>query len=308
MKEKKKDRLSTPYIGSYSFSNDAIIAETFDDEATIRKVKISELEREGIKMLGQERITLKEENEYQKQIVFSALNYLLKPGKWNPPYDNSFPIDTHTAHFICDKVIDTLKGGKALINLRPPAKIFGSIHGQYGDLIRFFQSFGYPVDFNQQIFDLEGFDYVFLGNYVDRGKFSLEVVFLLFCLKIQYPHQVHLLRGSHEDIKVNSEYGLAEECRLRLKEDINSPKSIFKKMNKVFEYLPLAATIADKIFCVHSGIGDSLTTLKEISSISLPCKINYNPKTLKDKIIIDLLWSDPVLNETEKESLVIFLF
>lgn len=245
-----------------------------------------------------------EANDYEKQVLHSSLNLLLKPGKWVPPYDNSFPIDTHTAHFLCDRMIDLLRQGEALVHLRPPAKIFGSVHGQYGDLIRFFQSFGYPVDFNQQIFDLEGFDYVFLGNYVDRGKFSLEVIFLLFCLKIQHPKQVHLLRGSHEDVKVNSEYGFAEECRLRLKEDPNSPNSIFRKVNQVFEYLPLAGVIAEKIFCVHSGIGESLNSLKEISSIPLPFKIDYTPKTLRDKIVIDLLWSDPVLSENDKESLV----
>ena len=82
--------------------------------------------------------------------------------------------------------------------------------------------------------DIEKFDYIFLGNYVDFSFNSLEVVCLLFSLKLQYPDHIFLLRGQHEDIKMNSLYGFADECALRLGEDTNNVNSVFSNINKVF--------------------------------------------------------------------------
>ena len=100
-----------------------------------------------------------------------------------------------------------------VIKLRAPVKIFGSLHGQYGDLMRMFsqhgmiRSLGAPESSNEGPTDIEGLDYLFLGNYVGRGRYSLETVCLLFALKLKYPEQVHLLRGCHEDIRLNRVYG-----------------------------------------------------------------------------------------------------
>jgi len=87
---------------------------------------------------------------------------------------------------------------------------------------------------------------VFLGNYIDRGAFSLEVICLLMALKLKYPKQVILLRGNHEDRNVNRHLGFGKECQQRLGEDINDPNSVFQKINNMFEYLPLGAVIEDK--------------------------------------------------------------
>mmetsp|Transcript_29817 Transcript_29817/g.27299 ORF Transcript_29817/g.27299 Transcript_29817/m.27299 type:complete len:97 (+) Transcript_29817:736-1026(+) len=95
-----------------------------------------------------------------------------------------------------------------MLNLRVPAKIYGSIHGQYGDLLRLFHHWGGPSENG----DIDSFDYIFLGNYIDRGRYNLEVLCLLLSLKLKYPEQFHLLRGAHEDIKINRNYGFGEEC------------------------------------------------------------------------------------------------
>lgn len=108
-------------------------------------------------------------------------------------------------------------------HLKPPTKVFGSLHGNYIDLMRFFDIWKDPSDNG----DIAGFDYLFLGNYCDRGPNSLEVCLLLLSLKLKYPKQVFLLRGAHEDRTINRHLGLGQECANRFKEDINDPDSVF---------------------------------------------------------------------------------
>lgn len=133
-----------------------------------------------------------------------------------------------------------------VLKVKPPCKVFGNLHGQYTDLMRFFDVWKYPGDDDNG--DISANDYVFLGNYVDRGSYSLEVMCLLMSLKVKYPDQVHLLRGAHEDKLINYEAGLGDECKHRLGEDIEDKNSVFQKLNELFEYLPLAASIKNKIF------------------------------------------------------------
>lgn len=152
--------------------------------------------------------------------------------------------------------------------MKPPIKIFGNIHGDYVDLMRFFDIWKGPSESG----DIQAFDYVFLGNYVDRGAFSLEVICLLMALKLKYPKQIVLLRGNHEDRNVNRHLGFGKECAQRLQEDINDPNSVFARVNTMFDYLPLAAIIEDKqvqhkVLCVHAGIGSSINKIEEIERI-----------------------------------------
>lgn len=158
--------------------------------------------------------------------------------------------------------------------LKPPVKVFGNIHGNYTDLMRFFDIWKAP----QETGDICSQDYVFLGNYVDRGCQSLEVVCLLFALKLKYPRQIFLIRGNHEDRNVNRHLGFGQECAQRFGENIDDPNSIYQKINDVFDWLPMAALINDKqtgnrIFCVHGGIGNSITKIEDIEKIPRPLKI-----------------------------------
>ena len=104
---------------------------------------------------------------------------------------------------------------------------------------------------------MDATDYLFLGNYIDRGTMSLEVIFTLLALKCKYPKSIYLLRGSHEDITINRHEGFGLECQTKLGESLNSEDSIFQTVNRLFEYLPLAAIIEDNILCIHSGIGEN---------------------------------------------------
>lgn len=130
-----------------------------------------------------------------------------------------------------------------------PIIIFGDIHGQYKDLMRFFDLWATQSEEDESIIEINNdYEYLFLGDYVDRGTNSLETMCLLLALKIKMPNQVHLLRGNHEDRWINYSFGFAEECRDRLQEDFEMEDSIFNRINTLFEYLPLAAVIGNLFF------------------------------------------------------------
>jgi serine/threonine-protein phosphatase PP1 catalytic subunit len=173
--------------------------------------------------------------------------------------------------FLIDKSLPIIREQKMLIELEAPLHVCGDIHGQYYDLLRIFEHCGYPGEHN----------YLFLGDYVDRGKQSLETISLLLCYKIKYPDKVTLLRGNHESSVTNRIYGFYDECKRRYN------VRIWKSFTELFNYLPVAAIIDDKILCMHGGLSPELKNIQSISDISRPTDI---PDT---GLLCDLLWSDP---------------
>jgi protein phosphatase len=161
-----------------------------------------------------------------------------------------------------------------ILQAKPPLKIFGDIHGQFTDLMSFFALYGTPHE-NGKKKDIENFDYIFLGDFVDRGSHSLETICLLLSLKCIYPEQVHLIRGNHEDSQININFGFRDECAEKIEEDPESEDSVFTRINKLFDWLPLAALIEDKILCLHGGIGASLNTLEDIEKINRPLEVMH---------------------------------
>ena len=158
-----------------------------------------------------------------------------------------------------------------LLNLSSPLKICGDIHGQYYDLLRIFEIAGYPPDQN----------YLFLGDYVDRGKQNIETICLLLSYKILYPEIFFLLRGNHESSSVNKIYGFYDECKRRYS------IKLWKIFGSLFDCLPIAALIENKIFCVHGGLSPDLKKLEQINKIPRPIIVN------EEGLLCDLLWSDP---------------
>lgn len=117
--------------------------------------------------------------------------------------------------------------------MRAPVKIFGDIHGQLHEINRFFEAFGAPYD-EPPLGDIECTNYLFLGDYVDRGNKSIETILLLFSLKIKFPENIVLLRGAHEDRQINKHMGFGDECALKLKENIDDQYSFFNRVNRLF--------------------------------------------------------------------------
>ena len=169
---------------------------------------------------------------------------LLKPKDYTlPPQGSKFPLKREDIIELATECINILAVQPTVIReIKPPVKVFGNIHGNYSDLMRFFDIWKAPSESG----DIHGFDYVFLGNYVDRGAYSLETICLLMALKLKYPKQIFMLRGNHEDRNVNKYLGFGDECTKRLSEDINQASSVFSKINEMFDYLPLAAIVLDK--------------------------------------------------------------
>ena len=150
-------------------------------------------------------------------------------------------------------------------------KTLGDVHGQYYDLLRLFEYGGFPPDSN----------YLFLGDYIDRGKQSLETVCLLLAYKIKYPENFFLLRGNHECASINRIYGFYDECKRR------HTIKLWKVFTDCFNCLPIAALVDDKILCMHGGLSPELNKIDTIKNIVRPTDV---PDT---GLLCDLLWSDP---------------
>jgi serine/threonine-protein phosphatase PP1 catalytic subunit len=173
--------------------------------------------------------------------------------------------------FLIDKSYPIIRDQKMLVELEAPLHVCGDIHGQYYDLLRIFEHCGYPGEYN----------YLFLGDYVDRGKQSLETISLLLCYKIKYPEKVTLLRGNHESSVTNRIYGFYDECKRRYN------VKLWKSFTDLFNCLPVAALIDDKILCMHGGLSPDLKNIQNIQDISKPTDIP------DQGLLCDLLWSDP---------------
>merc|ERR550525_199898 len=172
---------------------------------------------------------------------------------------------------LCHAVRDIFMSQNSLLELEAPIKIVGDIHGQYYDLLRLFEYGGFPPEAN----------YLFLGDYVDRGKQSLETISLLLAYKIKFSENFFLLRGNHECASINRIYGFYDECKRRY------TIRLWKTFTDCFNCLPVSAVIEDKILCMHGGLSPELSNLDQIKQVVRPTDV---PDT---GLLCDLLWSDP---------------
>ncbi|KAI6192142.1 Serine/threonine-protein phosphatase PP1-beta catalytic subunit [Aphelenchoides bicaudatus] len=173
---------------------------------------------------------------------------------------------------LCQLAREVFISQGSLIELEAPVNVCGDTHGQYSDLLRVFNKNGFPPDAN----------YLFLGDYVDRGRQNIENIALLFCYKIKYPENFFLLRGNHECASINRIYGFFEECNRRY----NSTR-LWNTFQDTFNCMPLTGLIGGKILCMHGGLSPQLVSFDQLRTLPCPQEIQ-NPS-----LGIDLLWSDP---------------
>ncbi|KAL1427446.1 hypothetical protein MTO96_017401 [Rhipicephalus appendiculatus] len=124
-------------------------------------------------------------------------------------------------------------------------------------------------------------NYLFLGDYVDRGRHSLETICLLLCYKIKYPENFFILRGNHECASINRIYGFYDECKRRFN------IKLWKTFTDLFNCLPVAAIVDEKIFCMHGGLSPDLQSMEQVKRIMRPTDVP------DQGLLCDLLWADP---------------
>ncbi|KAK9319039.1 Metallo-dependent phosphatase-like protein [Lipomyces orientalis] len=173
---------------------------------------------------------------------------------------------------VCAKAKELLIRESNVIHIKAPVSVVGDIHGQFFDLIELFRVGGFPPQTN----------YLFLGDYVDRGYFSIETISLLTCLKLRYPNRVFLVRGNHESRGISQNYGFYSECKAKY-----GNSSVWNYFTDMFDYLTLSVVIDDRIFCIHGGLSPNVHSIDQIKVVDRFKEIPHEGP------MADLVWSDP---------------
>lgn len=182
-------------------------------------------------------------------------------------------LPAETIRALCFKLKEPLVKESNVVHISTPVTVVGDIHGQFHDLLEIFHIGG----------PLPSTNYVFLGDYVDRGLYSVETITLLITLKLRYPSRIHLIRGNHESRQITQSYGFYTECLNKFGEG----SQVWQYFTDLFDYLVLACIIDDTIFCVHGGLSPNIQSIDQIRIIDRIREIPH------DGAMADLVWSDP---------------
>lgn len=173
---------------------------------------------------------------------------------------------------LCERAREVLAAESNVQPVRCPVTVSGDIHGQFHDLMELFRIGGFPPDTN----------YLFLGDYVDRGYFSVECVSLLLCFKVRFASRITILRGNHESRQITQIYGFYDECSRKY-----ASQSVWKCFTDLFDYLPLTALVENKVFAQHGGLSPKIDNLDDVRKIDRVQEVPHEGP------MCDLLWSDP---------------
>ncbi|EKD18338.1 calcineurin-like phosphoesterase [Drepanopeziza brunnea f. sp. 'multigermtubi' MB_m1] len=215
------------------------------------------------------------------------------------------PIPEAQVRELCHKARELLIEEGNVVTVTAPVTICGDIHGQFHDLMELFRVGGDVPDTN----------YLFMGDFVDRGFYSLETFLLLLCLKVRYPDRMTLIRGNHESRQITTVYGFYDECLRKY-----GSANVWRYCCEVFDYLALGALVlgassslepskhkvagppgsgasgfsrgstgnpSGAILCVHGGLSPLIDTIDKIRLLDRKQEVPH------EGAMCDLLWSDP---------------
>ena len=231
--------------------------------------------------------------------------------------DNAIPIPSFEESLLinlCTDAQNIFESENNLLEIDGDVIVVGDIHGSFHDLLR-------VIKFSQE----KRSKALFLGDYVDRGDFSLECITLLFSLKIMYPETFYLIRGNHEFDSLCSQYGFKDEIinyhnpkipksppkRPQQKDHPNIPdetqkfsefyanykneycykysETLYNSFINAFSYLPIAAIINKETFCIHGGLSPKLDHIDTLNKLIPKPIINFE----ENQLLSDVVWSDP---------------
>jgi serine/threonine-protein phosphatase 4 catalytic subunit len=191
---------------------------------------------------------------------------------WISTLRNCEIIDENSVKKLCQMAVEILVEESNVQNISSPVTICGDIHGQFYDLKELFSVGGECPDTN----------YLFMGDFVDRGFYSVETFLLLLALKVRYPDRMYLIRGNHECRQITQVYGFYDECVKKY-----GSVNVWRYCTDVFDYLSLSAMIDGRALCVHGGLSPNINTIDEIRAIDRKREVPHEGP------MCDLLWSDP---------------
>ncbi|KAJ3797786.1 Metallo-dependent phosphatase-like protein [Lentinula aff. detonsa] len=197
---------------------------------------------------------------------------MFKPDEWIERLRRCEHLPEQSMKSLCDIVRALLMEESTIRPVASPVTICGDIHGQFWDLLELLRKGG----------EVPGTSYIFMGDFVDRGHYSLETLSMLLVLKASWPDKVTLLRGNHESRQITQVYGFYDECQQKY-----GSATVWKACCSVFDYLNLAAIVDGTTVCVHGGLSPDIRTLDQIRVLSRAQEIPHEGP------FCDLMWSDP---------------
>lgn len=229
-----------------------------------------------------------DENKLYCNIILSILTECKNRKKAKKEFSDVY-FNSSSSLQILDKVSSILKEEPAVLQINTKSKrldfvIVGDIHGSIESLVNIFKEKGYPPNTR----------YLFLGDYVDRGTRSCEVITLLYALKCLYPKDIFLMRGNHEFKRICDNYGFKNECLKRIKANYiddfgENASKFYKKVIETFSMLPICAILDDSIFCVHGGVTSLVQNREELLNLH---KVGDRFQKA-DSAQVEMLWNDP---------------
>ena len=174
---------------------------------------------------------------------------------------------------LCEKAKEILSKESNVQEVKCPVTICGDVHGQFKDVKELFEIGGMSPNTN----------YLFMGDYVDRGHYSVETVSLLLALKVRYNNRITILRGNHESRQITQVYGFYDECLRKY----NGNPNVWKRFTDLFDFLPTTALVDNQVFALHGGLSPAIDKLDSIRYLDRFQEVPHEGPGC------DLLWSDP---------------